>query len=90
MFTFGNFIGPTVSGFFVEAYGFEWTTVIFCGLTTFLVMVNVVELFYNLKNFEPGPNCKSNCVCFFTPQGVTIASNRDNETTRLIYKTKDP
>ena len=90
MFTLGNFIGPTVSGFLVEAYGFEWTTVIFFGLTTFLVMVNVMELVYNLKSSEPVPNCKSKCICFYIPQGVTIATKQDDETTRLIYKSKDP
>ena len=90
MFSLGNFIGPTVSGFFVEAYGFEWTTVIFFGLTTFLVLINVMELVYNLKNYEPGPGCESKCVCFFKSQGVTIATMQDNETTRLIYKSKDP
>ena len=90
MFTLGNFIGPTASGFFVEAYGFEWTSVVFCGITSFLVFVNAMELIFNLRNFQPGPDCESKCVCFFMPQGVSVISNQDNETTHLIYKSKDP
>ena len=42
------------------------------------------------KNCEPGPNCESKCVCFYKPQGITIATKQDNETTRLIYTSKDP
>ena len=68
MFTFGNFVGPTVSGFFVEAYGFEWTTVIFCGLTTFLVMVNLMELVYTLKIVNLDQTVNQNVFVFTNPK----------------------
>ena len=47
-FYIGNFIGPTVSGFLVDAYGFEWTTIVFFGLYTFILIVDISELTFNL------------------------------------------
>ena len=88
MFCLGNFIGPTASGFVVEAYGFEWTTVIFFGIVLFLVLVNVCTLIHNLKYVEPGNGCEARCVCYFKPQGIAIAEKEDDETTRLIYSPK--
>ena len=46
---FGNFIGPTVSGFLVEAYGFEWTSMSFFGLYGFILLVDTCELTYHVK-----------------------------------------
>ena len=43
-FEVGSFIGPTVSGFLVDAYGFESTTTVFCGLYGFILMVNTCDL----------------------------------------------
>ena len=85
MFCLGNFIGPTASGFIVEAYGFERTSVIFFGIVLFLVLVNVFTLIHNLKYVEPGNGCEAKCVCYFMPQGGTVTEKEDNETTRLIY-----
>ena len=48
-FYIGNFIGPTVSGFLVDAYGFEWTTMVFFGLYGFILLVDISELAYNIK-----------------------------------------
>ena len=48
-FYIGNFIGPTVAGFLVEAYGFEWTTIVFFGLYAFILVVDICELTYNWR-----------------------------------------
>ena len=48
-FYIGNFIGPTAAGFLVDAYGFEWTTVVFFSLYVFILLVDVFELSYNVK-----------------------------------------
>ena len=48
-FYIGNFIGPTVSGFLVDAYGFEWTTIVFFGLYAFILVVDICELSYNIS-----------------------------------------
>ena len=47
-FALGNFIGPTVSGFLVDAYGFEWTTIVFVGLYAFILIVDISELTFNV------------------------------------------
>ena len=47
-FYIGNFIGPTAAGFLVDAYGFEWTTVVFLGLYAFILLVDICELIYNV------------------------------------------
>ena len=46
-FYFGNFVGPTVSGFWIDAYGFKWTTMILLGVYIFISIVDISELFYN-------------------------------------------
>ena len=48
-FYIGNFIGPTVSGFLVDAYGFEWTTIVFFSLYAFILLVDICELTYNVR-----------------------------------------
>ena len=48
-FYIGNFIGPTVAGFLVDAYGFKWTTMVFFGLYGFILLVDIFELTYNVK-----------------------------------------
>ena len=48
-FYIGNFIGPTAAGFLVDAYGFEWTTVVFFSLYVFILLVDIFELSYNVK-----------------------------------------
>ena len=47
-FYIGNFIGPTVSGFLVDAYGFEWTTIVFFSLYAFILVTDIFELTFNL------------------------------------------
>ena len=47
-FYIGNFIGPTVAGFLVDAYGFQWTTIVFFGLYGFILIVDICELSYNI------------------------------------------
>ena len=46
-FYFGNFVGPTMSGFWIDAYGFEWTTMILLGVYIFVMIVDFSEFFYN-------------------------------------------
>lgn len=43
----GNFLGPTVSGFLVDAYDFEWTTVVFCGIYCIAAIMDLCELTYS-------------------------------------------
>ena len=45
---FGSFIGPTVAGFLVDAYGFEWTTVLFFGLYCCIMIADLCELIYDV------------------------------------------
>ena len=45
-FYLGAFLGPSVSGFLVEEYGFEWTTVIFSVMYCIAVILNAYELIY--------------------------------------------
>ena len=48
----GNFIGPTVSGFLVEAYGFAWTSLVLFGVYVLILMIDIFELLYVLKKFK--------------------------------------
>jgi hypothetical protein len=48
-FYLGNFIGPTVSGISIDAFGFEWTTTILFGVYIFILIVDLLELFYNSR-----------------------------------------
>ena len=45
----GNFIGPTVAGFLVDAYGFEWTCVVFVGAYGLIFMIDTCELNYVIR-----------------------------------------
>ena len=45
-FYLGNFLGPTVGGLLVDAYGFAWTTIVFSFLYCFMIIVNLCELSY--------------------------------------------
>ena len=51
-FYIGNFIGPTAAGFLVDAYGFEWTTVVFFSFNCFILLVDIFELSCNVKKSE--------------------------------------
>jgi MFS family permease len=48
-FYLGNFLGPTVSGFLVEAYGFRNSTVLFFSILLFILVIDVFELAYNVR-----------------------------------------
>ena len=41
---FGSFIGPTVAGFLVDAYGFVWTTIVFFWLFCVITIVDICHL----------------------------------------------
>ena len=45
-FYLGNFLGPTVGGLLVDAFGFAWTTIVFSFLYCFMIIVNLCELSY--------------------------------------------
>ena len=49
-FNLGNFVGPTASGFLVEALGFRSSTMIFFVLYIFMGMADAIELTCNMKN----------------------------------------
>ena len=42
----GLFLGPSIAGFLVESYGFEWTTVVFSILYCISITMNLFELAY--------------------------------------------
>ena len=44
----GQCIGPTLSGFLVEVYGFEWTSMVFAGLHFSNTIVQICELAFNV------------------------------------------
>ncbi len=48
-FFLGNFVGPTVSGFLVEAWGFRSATIIFLGMFVVMGFVDLCELWFQLK-----------------------------------------
>ena len=47
-FHLGNFVGPTVSGFMVEAWGFRSTTVVFLCVFVVMGFVDLCELCFHL------------------------------------------
>ena len=57
-FYIGNFIGPTVAGFLVDAYGFKWTTMVFFGMYGFILLVDIFELTYNVKKCKDTPRIR--------------------------------
>ena len=48
-FNLGSFVGPTVSGFVVEAVGFRKTTVTFLPVFTVALIGNFIELGNNVR-----------------------------------------
>ena len=54
-FFLGSAVGSTLSGFLVDAYGFEWTTVVFFAIYCIILVVDVFELLCNFKpsTYEP-------------------------------------
>ena len=49
-FYFGNFLGPTLAGISVEAYGFRTTTVAFFVLLCGILIVDFIELAYTVTS----------------------------------------
>ena len=47
-FNFGSFVGPTLSGFVVDAVGFRKTTVIFIPVFAVALLGNFIELANNM------------------------------------------
>ena len=47
-FFLGNFLGPTLSGIFVEKYGFRSTTLFFFGVYCLNIIIDSLELAYNI------------------------------------------
>ena len=48
-FYFGNFVGPTASGLFVDAWGFKFTTLLLFLVYIFSIVIDSLELSYNMK-----------------------------------------
>ena len=48
-FFLGNSVGSTLSGFLVDAYGFQWTTVVFFAFYCIMLVVDVFELLFNVN-----------------------------------------
>ena len=75
-FYFGNFVGPTMSGFWIDAYGFEWTTIIFLGVYIFVTIFDFYELFYNCG-----------LLTIYHSYNPTKIDNQNNENMHLIQNT---
>jgi hypothetical protein len=48
-FFLGNFLGPTLSGIFVEKYGFRSTTLFFFVVYSLNILIDSAELTYNVQ-----------------------------------------
>jgi MFS family permease len=55
-FYLGNFLGPTIAGFLVEAWGFRQATVLFFSLFLVMIFVDIIELLYNIKQNKKATN----------------------------------
>ena len=49
-FNLGSFLGPTISGFAVQAFGFRLTTVTFLPVFSVALLGNFIELGNNLRH----------------------------------------
>ena len=47
-FFFGNFLGPTLSGIFVDKFGFRSTTLGFCVMFSLNIIVDTTLLFIKM------------------------------------------
>ena len=54
-FFLGNFLGPTLSGIFVENYGFRATTLFFFVIFIINIFVDCIELSYNVFTSKNNP-----------------------------------
>ena len=45
---FARFIGPTLAGFLVDNYGFEWATIVFFGISCLAIIADLCELTFNV------------------------------------------
>ena len=57
-FFLGSAVGSTLSGFLVDAYGFEWTTVVFFAIYCIMLVVDVFELLFNVRQSMHQPSYK--------------------------------
>ena len=48
-FYLGNFLGPTIAGFLVDAYGFRTASIFFFCFFVVIVCIDILELGYNVK-----------------------------------------
>ena len=48
-FYLGNFLGPTIAGFLVDAYGFRSSSIVFFSAFIVILIVDFCELAYNVK-----------------------------------------
>ena len=55
-FFLGSAVGSTLSGFLVDAYGFEWTTVVFFAIYCIILVADLFELSFNLKQSRHQPS----------------------------------
>ena len=55
-FFLGSAVGSTLSGFLVDAYGFEWTTVVFFAIYCIILVADLFELSFNLKQSMHQPS----------------------------------
>ena len=46
----GNFLGPTLGGFLVQAWGFRWATLLYWCCYLLAIIIDCFELIYNVRN----------------------------------------
>ena len=76
-FYLGNFVGPTVSGIFIDVWGFKYTTLILFVVYLFCLFIDFFELLYNMK--------KSNSYSTQNNQ-IIEREKQENENTALLFK----
>ena len=55
-FYFGNFVGPTASGLFVDNWGFKYTTLLLFVVFIISIIIDCLELLYQIrKSFTYSP-----------------------------------
>jgi MFS family permease len=48
-FYLGNFLGPTIAGFLVDAFGFRSASIVFFAAFLVIIVVDFIELGYNIN-----------------------------------------
>ena len=76
-FYLGNFVGPTVSGIFIDVWGFKYTTLILFVVYLFCLFIDSLELLHNMKKSVRYSTQKHQ---------IMEREKQENEKTALLFK----